>query len=121
MLDKQTSNDRAGRGERAARIRALNDALRTTGIGGRVLVTQGVMAMSVPQRSAIIRAITQFSDWNGDNDPYDEHDCAFVTVGSDVALFKIDYYDLSLSAHSPDPADPLVTTRVLTIMLAEEY
>jgi len=36
-------------------------------------------------------------------------------------MFKIDYFDSSLAQHSPDPADPAVTQRVITIMLAEEY
>jgi hypothetical protein len=36
-------------------------------------------------------------------------------------MFKIDYYDKGLSFHSPDPADPTVTERIITVMLAEEY
>jgi hypothetical protein len=36
-------------------------------------------------------------------------------------MFKIDYYDKALSFHSPDPADPTVTERVITLMLDEEY
>jgi Protein of unknown function (DUF3768) len=36
-------------------------------------------------------------------------------------MFKIDYYDNDLNFHSPDPADPTVTERIITIMLADEY
>ena len=42
-------------------------------------------------------------------------------VEGERLLFKIDYFDRSLTGHSADPADPSITTRVLTIMLAEEY
>jgi hypothetical protein len=38
-----------------------------------------------------------------------------------MIFFKIDYYDRTLSHHSPDPGDPSVTERVITAMLAEEY
>jgi Protein of unknown function (DUF3768) len=36
-------------------------------------------------------------------------------------MFKIDYFDKTMTVHSPDPADPSVTERVITIMLAAEY
>ena len=34
---------------------------------------------------------------------------------------KIDYYNMTLDMGSPDPADPKVTKRVLTVMFASEY
>jgi Protein of unknown function (DUF3768) len=34
-------------------------------------------------------------------------------------FFKIDYFNRALTAYSPDPSDPSVTERVMTITLAE--
>ncbi len=57
----------------------------------------------------------------GHQRPHGEHDCGLIEVAGQRVLFKIDYYDPSLCGHSADPADPMVTRRVLTIMLAREY
>ncbi|MEQ8826157.1 MAG: DUF3768 domain-containing protein, partial [Parvibaculum sp.] len=62
-----------------------------------------------------------FDDFTPDNDPHGEHDFGSVRIDENAIFWKIDYYDRSMEAGSPDPADPEVTTRVLTIMLADEY
>src|SRR5271165_4513231 len=105
----------------AERIRDLNDELRTTGIGGKTYLTRGLIekgADFIAKATAAVRAFNAFSD---DNDPWQEHDCATLDVDGEPVMFKIDYYDLELEYGSPDPADPTVTRRILTVMLAEEY
>ena len=103
------------------RVRALNDELRRSHRGGMVVLTPGIRALDPDLLRRIDEAITGFADFNGSNDPYGEHDFGSVTVGGTVVFFKIDYFDLDRRYHSPDPADPEVTRRVMTLMLAEEY
>ncbi len=102
-------------------IRALNDAFRTTLVGGRVMFTQGVAALGDTVHQQIVTALKSYDDFDADNDSYGEHDFGIIVVEGHELLFKIDYYDRDLTFHSPDAADPAVTIRVLTIMLAEEY
>jgi hypothetical protein len=103
------------------RIRELNDALRKTLTGGKVMLTRGVAALEAEVVHAITEALKTYDDYNDDNDPYGEHDFGVFTVKGHELIFKIDYYDLDLAFHSPDAADPKVTTRVMTIMLTDEY
>lgn len=105
----------------SAAVAALNDRLRTTGTGGRVVATVGLVARGKPYVALALAAVAAFEAFDADNDPHGEHDAAMLDVGSDSILFKIDYYDLNLTGHSPDPSDTAVTERVMTVMLAEEY
>jgi len=85
------------------------------------MLTSGVRSLGPLAISRILTAVRQFADFSADNDPYGEHDFGSFSYAGDKIFWKIDYYDHSLAYGSPDPADPLVTKRVLTIMLAAEY
>src|SRR6202045_2180960 len=104
----------------AAKIRELNDAFRTM-TGGRVMLTAGVDALPSDVKAMVIRRVATFSDFTPDNDPHGEHDFGNFTLAGRKFFFKLDYYDPTMTYGSEDPADPAKTTRVLTIMLAEEY
>jgi hypothetical protein len=107
--------------QRQVRIRELNDRLRKTFTGGRVMITAGVQELGREALQSILIAVQQHAQFDGDNDPYHEHDFGSFTCGNERGYWKIDYYDKSLEFGSPDPADPDVTARVITIMLAAEY
>ena len=104
-----------------ARIRDLNDALRKNLTGGSAVMTSGIAALGPTAVSRIVQSITVFDDFCHDNDPYGEHDFGMVEFDGQKIFFKIDYYDKTLTYGSPNPADPTVTERVITIMLADEY
>jgi hypothetical protein len=105
----------------AAKIRELNDRFRTTMTGGRVMMTAGVDALPSDVKAMVIRRVATFTEFNADNDPHGEHDFGSFSLSSRKFFFKLDYFDANMEFGSEDPADPSKTTRVLTIMLAEEY
>jgi hypothetical protein len=102
-------------------IARLNDAFRQLPVDGRLAVTAGVIALGQGAVSDILLAVASFDAFTPDNDPYDEHDFGAVEWNGSRMFWKIDCYDRTMRFGSPDPADPSVTTRVLTIMLASEY
>jgi hypothetical protein len=106
---------------KTVRIRALNDELRRRLIGGIAVITPGVAALGEEAVARIIKTIEVYDDFCHANDPHEEHDFGAFDADGHRIFFKIDYYDSTLTVHSPDPSDPNVTKRVITIMLAEEY
>ena len=100
-------------------IAKLNDEFRTALKGGRLCVTAGLVGR--PDLNSIIERVRTFDNFNEDNDPHGEHDFGAIDEGGVRCFWKIEYYDREMEMLSPDPADPSVTTRVLTIMLADEY
>ena len=85
------------------------------------MITQGVAELNDDNVAYILDKVRKYKYFTPINYPYFEHDFGSIQFGESTIFWKIDYYDIDLQMHSPDPSDPAVTTRILTIMLAEEY
>ena len=86
--------------------------------GVRDLASSGNNAPGQEFVERLVKTIALIDDFCHANDPYEEHDFGFVEIEGYSILFKIDLYE------EPDVKDANgkpVVTRVLTIMLAEEY
>jgi hypothetical protein len=102
-------------------IADLNDAFRTSFVGGTVCVTAAVHECGAQFVRDALRAVRNFDGFNEDNDPYGEHDFGALEVDGQRLFWKIDYFDPSMLHHAPDPANRETTRRVLTLMFPQEY
>jgi hypothetical protein len=102
-------------------IRALNDETRKKELHSHAVLTTGIAALGQVAVERIVKTVAVFDDFCHANDPHQEHDFGAFEADGHTVVFKIDYFDKSLTMHSPDSSDPAVTERVITIMLAEEY
>ena len=108
--------------DRSLRIRALNDAFRAAGpVAGDWMITCGVDALGPDFVLAALVKVRTFGCFSEDNDPYGEHDFGSLELAGHMLFWKIDTYALDLLHGSDDPANPAITRRVLTLMLASEY
>ena len=90
-------------------------------VGGSIVITAGVHALGLIRLTQLVEQVTTFDQFTADNDPYGEHDFGAFEHGGERFFWKIDYFDKNLTVGSPNPADPDITCRVLTLMLASEY
>ena len=102
-------------------IRELNDVFRKDLSGGRLNATVGFLEHTGGAIFDFLIALAAFNDFSDDNAPYGEHDFGSLTYMGQPVFWKIDYYDLDMKHHSPDPANPDVTIRALWLMMAWEY
>ncbi|MBQ6027100.1 MAG: DUF3768 domain-containing protein [Alphaproteobacteria bacterium] len=106
------------------KIAELNDRLRQNIFcpgKNKVVITSGVATLLLVDRMDLFKKISEFNNFNKSNDPYQEHDFGRIEHNGINYFFKIDYYDTSMEYGSNDPSNPDITTRVLTIMRADEY
>ena len=120
---------------RAEAIAQLNNlARKAMGIACHVVATQGFRALPAADQSRFRELIETYDAFTPDNDPHGERDFGTIYQAADgrwttarpsrpseTVFWKIDYFDRELKWWSEDPANPAITRRVLTIMLAEEY
>ena len=124
--------------EQTARIARLNDlARRAMGVACTAIATVGFRSLPDADQSRIRELIETYDAFDEDSDPHGERDFGCVYQLGDGCwtterprvrdderervFWKLDYYDRDLRFASEDAADPAVTRRVLTIMLADEY
>jgi len=84
-------------------------------------MTPGINELDPLTVARVIEAVRSFDDFDEDNDPFHTHEFGMIDVDAHKIMFKVDCYDHNLEYGSPNPADPAVTSRVLTIFLASEY
>ncbi len=107
---------------RAEAIARLNDELRRgESKSGTVMITQGVRAITGFDAAVLAAALANYSDFDSDSDQHGERDFGSTTLWGYDLLWKVDYYDKELQYGSDDPANPVVTHRVLTVLLASEW
>lgn len=113
--------------QRLSRIAQLNDLVRLgrdrqariviTAHCLAVLAGDGRLVSEALAQAEVLSAAARYQFAPGEAGERDRGE--FVIRGHAVR-FRIDYYDRSLEWGSQDPADPSVTTRVLTFMLPQD-
>ena len=71
-----------------AEIRRLNDKLRCQRQGGEIVITRGIASLGPHVAQQVLAAVASFDAFDGDNDPYGEHDCATLEIEPISVLWK---------------------------------
>lgn len=98
--------------------RELNDALRQTFTGGRLLISPSVHSLPSEHNAKVLERVRDFTAFNDENVP--DHDFGSFELAGVVYCFELECVSRAQYG-STEPADKGKATRVLTIMRADEY
>lgn len=112
--------------ERCREISALNQAFRKGDRPelGRIVITTGARLHATSTGLAVeslVERVRAGNDFPDTGDLHHEHDFGMLECAGVLLVWKIEYFDEKLKYASADPSNPHITTRLLTIMLADEY
>jgi hypothetical protein len=101
--------------KKMAEIARRNDIARKLGLG--VTITNG--AAKLPDIEGLLRNVRSYNNFTEKNDPYEAHDMGFFEWRGERVIWKIDYYNETLTCFE----DPISDTckRIITVMIAKEY
>jgi len=98
--------------------RGFNDRLRQTFTGGRVVLSPSVLALPAEANAEVLGRVRAFTKFDADNERH--HEFGRFEFSGHVYCFEIECCTRTQDG-STDHEDAGKTTRVLTIMRADEY
>lgn len=107
--------------EQTAKVRELNDLVRTEGKGGRWVATSSVRESKL-YNSDLLLMIARFDSFSPSADPYGTHEMGVLDVEGTPIWFKIDIFeDAECQYGAEEPWNPDCSYRVLTILFPSDY
>jgi methyltransferase (TIGR00027 family) len=94
----------------------LNDALRQTFTGGRVLFSPGICSLPPDAKAEVLERVRGFTEFDRENNPH--HDFGSFDFAGVTYFFELDCLSHPQDGSREPAGEP---TRVLTIMRADEY
>lgn len=92
---------------------------------GKLTMSAGVVGLPPEVLFLVVQAVREYDNFTPGlegNDPCGEHDFGTIELdGTGKFFWKISYYDKDEEYGSEAPEDPEMTTRIMTVMMAEEY
>ena len=102
--------------DKRAKIIELNDQLRTSFKGGRVQMTRGVYDLDQQLRGRALSVMARYDTFDRDS----EHDHGVFIFAGYAFEWRIEYRATNGEGISPDPSDPELTFRVITLYVFDD-